>query len=171
MSPYSSLLCVSSPLHYGYTREERFMTILAGYGKCESRGHVGREKENQNEVGTTGTFPIFYLLAQSIRVAAQHSFRNIGKVQPKPRNMFLAFNMCNRHLLLTLTFPRHGPCSQGYGLNLHNEVTAMGKSKEMKRTSTCKLSPAHCSLSLFILFRGNFVWMNPKCIPLALALS
>lgn len=103
------------------------MTILAGYEKCDSSGHVGSEKEKQNEVGTTGTFPIFYLLAQNIRVANQHSFRNVGKVQPKSRNMFLAFNMCNPHLLLTLTFHRHGPCSQGYGLNPQNEVTSTGK--------------------------------------------
>lgn len=72
MSPYKwpSMCLITVALWYN--REERLMSVLAfGEGRCGGKGCVEKEEEKQKEVGITGTFLIFYILIQSIRVATQ----------------------------------------------------------------------------------------------------
>ena len=51
------------------------MEILESGGRCGSKGCIGMEGEEHDEVSTTGTFPIFYLLIQSKRVATEQFWK------------------------------------------------------------------------------------------------
>ena len=59
---------------------------------------------------------------QHIKVATQHSFRNIAL---RPRSIFLAFETWNLLMGLITPFYRHGSCSQRYSLNLQNRDAVM----------------------------------------------
>ena len=62
---------------------KRLPAILAGRGGTGVVAVKGGRQGEQNEVGTTGTFPVSYFVMQHIRVATQHSFRNTAPCAAK----------------------------------------------------------------------------------------
>lgn len=73
-------------------------------------------------------FQCFTFLVQHVKVATEHSFRNIAPRAAKIQETLLSdFDKQGPCMRLPLLFRTHGSHSQGYGLNLQNEAATMEK--------------------------------------------